>query len=394
MITEDLAYEGFASPKTGVDNMPLLEMLIIDHGKQIVDTFLERHATRLERSGSGLVPALKTWLQADTPYDAVCNFTLGDMYSALLSEQPDELDRCAAALAIRMHAFGLEGEWQFQLDNPVSFLFDRWMLPLGDAVRVSATSQTVLIDTHTEDGWRQTAFRRRGENGWESNDAKPLPLTLHPELRCTVVPVEYLPAASPAQLLAKGLYDGDSRNADTNLFLKTCSGATELISEYAGMYLPWVRHVVKDLIPLPPRPGVLHSASGNLAPGVISVTNQDLRCALAEQLVHEATHQYLYILKRLGPMDDGTDETLYFSPFRNMGRPILYILFAYHAFANVLLFYRMARANGLSDDEPGMSDQQKLEENLQTVDKALQTTRALTPLGRALWEPLRDFLRQ
>jgi HEXXH motif-containing protein len=389
MIAEDLAYEGFASPEVG-SSRDLLETLVVNHGMQTLEAFVERHGTRLDQRGSGLVPALKNWLQREAPYDAVWNTAFGDMYAALLSNQPDEVDRSAAALALRAHAFGLEGDWQFQLDSPASFMFDRWMLPLGDAVRVSTTGNTVLIDTRTTDGWRQSVFQR-DEDGWGSDDAQSIPVFDHPGLHCNIVPIECLPAASPAQRLVKDLYDAGTPN-DADMLLRTCKEAADLISEFAGIYLPWVSESIKGLIPLPPRPNVLHSASGNLAPGLISVTNQPLRCALAEQLVHEATHQHLYILKRLGPLEDGTDETLYYSPFRKMGRPIFYILFAYHAFANVLLFYRMARRNGLPDDEPGVTSARTLEEDLQSVEEALMTTKALTPLGRALWEPLHERL--
>jgi HEXXH motif-containing protein len=393
LIDRDLAYEGFACPQTGLDNRPLLETLVVDHGRQLVDEFLCRHRARLEQRQSGLTASLENWLDADVPYDAVCNFAFGDMHAALISGDPAEIDRSAAALAIRLHAYGLEGDWQFELDNPVRLFFDGWMLPPGDAVRVSATRQLVEIDTRATDGWRRTAFHRC-PSGWQSDGTRSLPVLTYPGLRCNVVPIEYLPAASPSQKLTKGMYDEGSRDTDTTLLLRTYHSAAELISEFAGIYLPWVSHVVKDLIPLPVLNGVLNSSSDNFAPGVISITNQELRWTLAEQLVHEATHQYLYILKRMGPMDDGSDENLYFSPFRNMGRPIVYILFAYHAFANVLLFYRMARAKGLPEDEPGMNDQRKLEADLRMIETALQTTKALTPLGRALWEPLHDLLRQ
>jgi hypothetical protein len=391
MSVQELVYEGFACPQMGL-NRALLETVVVDHGMQTLEAFLERHAARLDRRGSGLVPVLKAWLQRGAPYNAVWNFAFGDMHAALISEQPDEVDRCAAALAVRSHAFGLEGDWQFQLDIPASFIFDHWVLPVGDAVRVSANCNSVLVDVHTVDGWRQTAFHR-GEDGWDSSEATSLPLFAYPGLGCTIVPIECLPAPSPAQRLVKDLYDVGTPN-DTNLLLRTCKEAASLIAEFAGIYLAWVSEAIKDLIPLPPRPNVLHSASGNLAPGLVSVTNQPLRCALAEQLVHEATHQHFYILRRLGPLEDGTDETLYFSPFRNTGRPIFYILFAYHAFSNVLLFYRLARANGLPGDEPGASSEQKLEEDLQTVEKALGTTKALTALGHALWEPLHDLLNK
>jgi hypothetical protein len=371
----------------------LLETLVVDHSRRLVEEFLKRHEARLGKKGTGLTSALDTWLKTDAPYDAVCNFTFGDMHAALISEDPDEIDRCAAAAAIRLHAFGLEGSWKFDLDNPAWFFFDHWMLPPSDALRVSATRQVVEIDTHTSDGWRRSSFHRN-RNGWHSDGTTSLPILTYPGIRCTVIPIQYLPAASPAQKLTKGMYDENSRNPDTALLHKTYQSAAALISDYAAVYLPWVSHVVKDLIPLPLLDGVLNSSSDNFAPGVISITNQDLRCTLAEQLVHEATHQYLYILMRMGPMDDGSDDTLYFSPFRNMGRPILYILFAYHAFANVLLFYRMALANGLPHDERGMSDLCKLEADLRTIETSLQTTKALTPLGRALWEPLYDLLRQ
>jgi HEXXH motif-containing protein len=66
-------------------------------------------------------------------------------------------------------------------------------------------------------------------------------------------------------------------------------------------------------------------------------------------------------------------------------------LIAYHAFGNVLLFYRMARARALPADQDGLDiakRMKQLEQQLETLEKALQTTTALTPLGRALWEPL------
>ena len=96
-------------------------------------------------------------------------------------------------------------------------------------------------------------------------------------------------------------------------------------------------------------------------------------------------------------MDDGKDDTLYFSPFRNTGRPIYNILITYHAFANVVLFYRTALAHGLSADETSALAVQErvkeLEEKLQPLEQALQATTSLTPLGLALWEPLRGQLQ-
>lgn len=95
-------------------------------------------------------------------------------------------------------------------------------------------------------------------------------------------------------------------------------------------------------------------------------------------------------------MDDGKDDALYFSPFRNTGRPIFNILITYHAFANVVLFYRTALANGLSADPtfaPAVEERVKeLTQKLEPLEQALQATKSLTPLGFGLWKPLREEL--
>lgn len=110
---------------------------------------------------------------------------------------------------------------------------------------------------------------------------------------------------------------------------------------------------------------------------------------LAEMLVHETTHQYYYLLTRMGPVDDGSDAELYFSPAKQRGRPIHYILIAYHAFANVLLFSQRCLANGY-DDPDGYLQRNvlALTEWMRHFEAALGTTKALTPLGEALWRPL------
>jgi HEXXH motif-containing protein len=78
-----------------------------------------------------------------------------------------------------------------------------------------------------------------------------------------------------------------------------------------------------------------------------------------------------------------------------MGRPILYIVFAYHAFGNVLLFYRMASTRGLTINEPGVDidlQMESLENQLRQLEEALQTTKALTAIGKGLWEPLYELI--
>jgi HEXXH motif-containing protein len=396
MIEDDPAYRGFSCPQVGLDK-PFAGLLVVEHARQTIQTFIERYASQLERRGSGLVPVLTSWLSHDETFETTWDLAFGQVFAALLSKEPDDLEQYAGAVALRLHECGYGGEWELQLPNPVHFRFDRWLLPVCDSIQVSTASRAVSIRTQIANARHSTAFQH-SQNGWVGTTAHALPVLVHRGIRCTVLTAESLPPAA-ARLLQTELYKYSNVDVDAQaeMLKRTWDAAVGLITEFAGIYLPWISYVLRNLIPLPAKPGMLNSGSDQLCPGVICISNQDHRCNLAEMLVHETTHQYLYILNRLGPLDDGTDQTLYFSPFRNTGRPIFFIVLAYHAFGNVLLFYRTAQAHGLSADEPGLHiDQrlQQLEQQLETLEQALQTTTALTPLGRALWEPLYEEIHR
>jgi hypothetical protein len=396
VIAEDLAYCGLSCPHVGQDK-PLLELLVADHAREVVRAFIKRYAGDLERCGTGVEPMLTSWLSRNETFETVWNSAFGHVHALLLSQAGD-LERCACTLGLRLHECGHAGEWRIHLPDPVRFRFDRWLLPPAHTIEVSATPQTVSIHTQSANGWERTTFQRSGD-GWSTTNADALPVFIRPGTRWTVLTTESLSPALAGRLLNSEVYDFSQQGADkqTDLLMGTCDGAVSVISEFADLYLPWVSGVLRDLIPLPQaKPGMVNSGSDRFSPGVICVSNQHDRWVLAETLVHEATHHYLYILERLGPFEDGTDQTLYFSPFRNMGRPIYFILLAYHAFANVFLFYRMAWTHGLGPNDPRVRvDQrlQKLGKQLEIMEQALQATTALTPLGRALWEPLHERIR-
>lgn len=390
-LSEDLFCRGFACPQVGL-HKPFLERVVVEHARLTVQFFMERYALHLESHSSGLRPVLTNWLSGDATFDTVWNLALGDVNAALFLRDADDMARRAGSLGLRLLECGYPGEGELRLPKPVCFRFDRWLLPPADALEVSATPQSVSLNVWSANAWRKIAFQHR-ENGWDVTDARALPVLAQRGMRWTVLTAESLPPRSSARLLATETLSFGHADVDAKAepLLRTCGAALSLIAEFAPIYVPWVCYVVRDLIPMPATPGVANSASGGFAPGVICIANRNDPYALAEILVHEATHQYLHILTMLGPLDDGTDQTLYFSPFRNTHRPVYFIIVAYHAFANVFLFLRTARAHGLSAHEHGGRTQEQLEqlrERLETLEHALQTTTAITPLGRSLWEPL------
>lgn len=171
--------------------------------------------------------------------------------------------------------------------------------------------------------------------------------------------------------------------------------AFDIIDRFAPQYGPWTLRLLRDIVPLESESGCMRSGSSVAEPGSCHMSFRNSPVAIAEMLVHETTHQYYYLVTRFAPVDDGTDKQLYYSPAKQCGRPIAYILIAYHAFANVLLFSRQCLAAGYPDVQGHLRHNvEVLSKWIETFDEALRKTTALTECGRALWLPLDRALQR
>jgi HEXXH motif-containing protein len=277
------------------------------------------------------------------------------------------------------------------------------LLPPSETLQVTASDNVVTVKMRSEGTWREAVFYGR-PGSWKANEPAAFPVFATQEVRWMLLFPDFVSRASvPGRVLEQEAWSAtvDDSAASADPLVGDCAGALALIAGHAEMYVPWVGYVIRDLIPLPARSGTLQSWSEDSAPGIITVSlggipSDQRDCAMAETLVHEATHQYFYILRRLGQFDDGTDRNLYFSPFKDTGRPITNILLAYHAFANVALFYRTVLADQSFSKQataPAAARRlETLEQQLLPLESTLQRAVSITPLGRSLWEPLYDRL--
>jgi hypothetical protein len=380
-------YRGFACPHARL-NESFLELVVTAHAKQTVQTFLERYVDELDSNSPGTTALLSAWLSQDGNFDTVWDPAFGGIYAELLDGTGDIALR-AATLALRLNECGYSGEWEARLSSSANFRVGRWLLPPATGIRVLATPELITIST---DGslQRELTFLR-GETGWEFCGVK-------------VCGIEVLQVSGgnsnwvvlSAELLASWEFAGLRSNLDDKSphpLVHGCNAAVNVLVENGDSYLSWVTTVLRYLVPWKAEPGQFPSGSSstNCAPGVIGIGNHGHHLALTDTLVHEASHHYYYILSRLGPVDDGSDSTLYFNPFLELNRPIDRILLAYHAFGNILLLCRTMRTRGL--DHPYIVARELyLAPRLTVLEAALQITTALTSLGRALWEPLYDRL--
>jgi HEXXH motif-containing protein len=134
-------------------------------------------------------------------------------------------------------------------------------------------------------------------------------------------------------------------------------------------------------------PGTVHSGSYETRHGFIHASALASIPSSAEMAVHESAHQYFLLISRLGPVEDGTDGTLYYSPLVEKKRPLNRILFAFHACANIFAFYRLCQAAGSPHQEYFSRNENVVLDQMKQLGAPLLGNPALTSLGRSLLEP-------
>ena len=75
---------------------------------------------------------------------------------------------------------------------------------------------------------------------------------------------------------------------------------------------------------------------------------------------------------------------------RRTDRPLSAIVVASHAFANVLLLYRLCQQSGAPDDGYYAAEEVKLIPQLRELEQVLTRSDTLTDIGRALCDPLME----
>jgi HEXXH motif-containing protein len=230
----------------------------------------------------------------------------------------------------------------------------------------------------------------RGPLGWQGEGGVALPSLVQNEARMVVLMRHSLACTSFDDVRPRTL-----EHFDSGVILAQLSEALELLSVSASPYANWVARAVRTVLPLE-RPLNKQYLSGSYVdrPGAITCSFPAPALMLAELLVHEASHHHFYILSRLGALHDETDENSYYSPIRGLHRPLLYILLAYHAVANMVLFHRNATAGSTPHAAEHAARAQELGAWLPDLEAPIVRPGALTSLGTTLCAPLFERLNR
>lgn len=373
------SYSGFASPYDG-GTYDFFRLLAAEYSRTLCQAFLARFREPLEQSAGGLLPIVDAWVEYSPRFDEVFHPSFGLVRQALDEDDPGAWVAAAAALALQLHASGTEGKWSAMIRQPTGLLWGSCRLPEGEGIEVDADACRVTVTVHTGRGVQQVRMPRVGS--WEA----PHPGRLADfHLADGRIRILKPPGLEGRRLLRVG--DAEVSDADASHLKRISQAAADLLDRAAPEYAQWVARAVWGVVPARTPEGELISGSVSACPWLIKACYPAAPEALAELLVHEASHQFFYLLSQLGQVDDGSDPTLYYSPLKDTGRPIGMILLAYHACANMLQLHRAFGSTG-HDTDFTRHRESVLAEQVAVLDHHLCTTTSLTQIGQALWQPL------
>jgi HEXXH motif-containing protein len=369
--TAQEAFSALSCPEAGSGEVRqrLLDLVEPAFARGLVAAFLESHDAELRERAPGLSAAIDDWLAGPLDFESVWAPPLAEVYGQVPDGAVDPV-RGAAAVGLHVVARGGGGEWAATMRRPARLRMGELLLPPATRIRVDGEPGAPRIRL-TPAGHGDPAFELLPSAGAGrrprllAREALPPACAIAEDVRALVVP-----RVSPAAMTA-------------------FEAAFEALDEHPDDYAGWVRRVVLEIVVLEVEGDGMRSGSNTSWPGVVYMSAED-PLVLADNLVHEASHQYFHVLARVEPVDDGSDEKLYFSPVAHRERPLSAILVAYHAFANVALLLAGWMRSGLGDGgycEARLAD---VLPKLAVLDEPLRGNPALTDTGRALFEPLAE----
>lgn len=333
----------------------------------------------LSERRSALSPSLRTGLEAlrAAKLSSAQALTLPVQllrYGAHAQEADPEFVAASTLLAWGAVSGAVEFEARFA--RPRRLRLDRWMTPPVQQLR--ASGQDGVLHLQVPRG-PALVFDR----GALDEALSPLPHVEVGEGRAGF----WLPEQAPSDALWADASPGFSRAPLTSV-VQTLREAIELIRSRAPEYLPWVERAIRTVVPIASTKTLSVSRSARGEHGVIWASFPCSVLHAAEVLIHEASHQYYYMTEHgIWMTNLLNDDRSYLSPYVQKQRRIDRILFAYHAFANVLLFHRRCGDPGRNADSQDMKTQAH---QLAQVDRYLAESPGLTGAGRALYRALRE----
>ncbi len=377
---------GFACPQEQWSSC-LADTITLEHARHVVRLFITQHRNVLKANSEGLTELIEAWVPPAFPSGTSLpywNAAFSNAYESVGRRHVSDILAAGALLGVHLNALGENGAWSVRLPEPRSVRWSHFLIPKALELCVLSDGSTANLCTWDGASRRRLSFERGPAPAqWRARAAIELPVLRGKRAGITMLPGSVYPKEAPFP-------DTFRQVMSLRRWSASWQGALDLLMMNAPPYYSWAERIIDSIVSLKraPRSRVIRSGSISSLVGVIWGSVHSEARALAETLVHEASHQYFYLATQLGPVDDASDTNLYYSPAVQTARPLSRILLAFHAFANVLLYYRACRRTGAQEDSYFDRHETRLERDVKQLSIPLLGNPALTSVGRSLCDPL------
>lgn len=352
----------------------MLRSVVLQHCRTVLELFLNRFSNAVRNYSVGLLEVLEQGIPITADFSFGWDIAFGKMHHCVVSK-PESLLEVAALVGLRLSSYVDSCEWFIQFYAPKTLIVDRLVLSNCTSVAVRRSGDDFSIEAEL-DGTKSLISLGSNCASMLQAGCQSLSSFEIGNSKIAILPPELSSFSSDSGELANH-YSVLSNQSLTQSF-NSYGKALTLISECGGPYSDWINHVLRYLAPIRVNPGLLTSKSRYFEPGVLYIACIEQPEMVAEMIVHEASHQYLNIVQRLGPLDDGSDDTLYYSPFRREPRPIKGIITAYHAAGNMLLFFRECNKDAYDKNDYFLMAEQELVPQVLKLETAWRKSDSLT----------------
>ncbi len=367
---------GFAMPCWKRGSLPA-ELVARENAREIV-----RRIIRSQAATSAFSELWERWVaREDWTMEACWHESFSRVLGALRRGDVHSAGAETISLNVHLSECGEAGTWTASSGSLIRNLWSSWLLPAFDRIAVESDGSTAHLRLHAH-GEEHTIVFLRKKSAWSLKKGPAMALTKVGTGKAKVTLLHRIFVGGHQCDSSPALVESITPEIATRW-----KEAFVFLQSYAPSYLPWIQNAIRWIGVLEPTPGKVISASYGTSHGFVHASGLASIPSSAEMVVHEAAHQYFMLISRLGPVDDGTDSALYYSPLVEKKRPLNRILFAFHACANILAFYRLCQAAGAPHQEYFAKNEKLVADQLNQLGAPLRANPALTAVGRALFEP-------
>lgn len=360
-----------------IDDKNIKEITIITVYRDILQKTINKNRSIIDKYSTGLFELFEFFLSHSFSYKLYINHSVTRLEKANY-ESTDSFINALADLACNLTAEGLDFKWSINYDYISALNFKGIIIEnmSFEAIKHELNSNIVFTSKDKKIFELKLNSQLNDELFYQSSK------TSNNEFN--VLPLNKTPTEFKDRIML------DYVRYPELYFLDKVNLAVRILKEKTPSYYKWVCDITNTII-------VYHTESesyiksgsweDSLSQYNISVNHDQY--VIAEMLVHESSHQYFNIFKKIENFASN-DDAIYFSPAVNKERPLWLILLAYHAFANVLLFYRL-----LNESSDIIKQREVENEDLvNKLSKHLENNSNLTPSGKMIYESLKKQIQK